>query len=70
MLTIDISPETEARLSVIAENSGKTRDDCARELIEEHIDDFEDRLIAESRLRNRRPALSGAQVRRELGLED
>jgi predicted DNA-binding protein len=56
-------------LSDLAKRFGQTEDKCARELIEEHIDDLEDRYRAESRLKEQQPALTIQQVRNELGLE-
>jgi predicted DNA-binding protein len=64
-----LDPELERRLSDLAKRSGQTEDECARELIEEHIDDLEDRYRAESRLKEQQPALTIQQVRKELGLE-
>ncbi len=69
MLSIQLNPEIEKRLSELAKRTGRTKDDCARELIEEHIDDLEDRYVAELRLRNRQPSLTSQQVRKDLGLE-
>jgi predicted DNA-binding protein len=43
MLSIQLDPETERRLSELAKRTGRSEDDCARELIEGHIDDLEDR---------------------------
>jgi RHH-type rel operon transcriptional repressor/antitoxin RelB len=69
MLSIQPDPETEKRLSELARRSGRSEDDCARELIDEHIDDLEDRYVAELRLKNRQPAITGQQVRKDLRLE-
>ena len=69
MLSIQLDPEIERRLSELAKRTGQTKDACARELIEKHIDDLEDRYVAESRLKNRQPSLSSQQVRKDLGLE-
>jgi predicted DNA-binding protein len=55
MLSIQLDPETEKRLSELARRTGRSEDDCACELIEEHIDDLEDRYVAELRLRKRQP---------------
>ena len=49
--------------------TGRTKSFYARALIEEHLEDLEDRYIAEARLENRLPSLTSRQVRKELGLE-
>ena len=69
MLSIQLDPEIERRLSDLAKRTGQSEDACARELIEEHIDDLEDRYAAELRLTERQPSLTGEQVRKDLGLE-
>jgi RHH-type rel operon transcriptional repressor/antitoxin RelB len=69
MLSINLDPEIERRLAALAKSTGQSEDACARELIEEHIDDFEDRYLAESRLKDRQPGLTSRQVRKYLGLE-
>jgi RHH-type rel operon transcriptional repressor/antitoxin RelB len=69
MLSIQLDPETEKRLLALAKRTGQTERACARELIEEHIDDLEDRYKAELRLEERRPSLTSQQVRKDLGLE-
>ncbi len=69
MLSIQLDPEIEKRLSAFARLTGRSEDLCARELIEEHIDDLEDRYLAESRLKDRKAPLSSRQVREDLGLE-
>ena len=67
MLSIQLDPEIERRLSELAKRSGKTEADYARELIE---DDIEDIYTAEARLADPQPSLSLDQVRKELGLDD
>jgi RHH-type transcriptional regulator, rel operon repressor / antitoxin RelB len=69
MLSIQLDPETEKRLLALAKRTGQSESACARELIEEHIDDLEDRYKAELRLEERRPSLTSQQVRKDLGLE-
>ena len=70
MITILLEPETERRLCELAERTGRTQSDYARELIEGSIDDLEDRCLAEERLALGRPPLSSKEVRESLGLED
>ena len=70
MLSIRLDPEIERRLTALAKQTGRTKTYYARELIEEHLDDLEDRYCAEARLEKRRPSLTTEQVRKELGLDD
>jgi predicted DNA-binding protein len=49
--------------------TGRTKSFYARALIEENLEDLEDRYIAEARLEKRRPTLTSSQVRKALGLE-
>ncbi len=70
MLSIQLDPETERRLAVLARRTGRSEDTCVRELIEQNIEDLEDRYLAESRLENRREPLTSMQVRKDLALDD
>ncbi len=70
MLSIRLDPDIERRLSELAQRTGRTKSYYARELIEDNIEDLEDRYLAEARLEKRRPALTSRQVRKELGLDD
>ena len=70
MISVQLDPETESRLLALAQKTGRTQADCARELIEGNLEDLEDRYMAEARLQRREPSLSSAQVRKELGLDD
>jgi RHH-type rel operon transcriptional repressor/antitoxin RelB len=70
MLSIRLDPEIERRLSELAQRTGRTKSYYARELIEDNIEDLEDRYLAEARLEKRRPALTSQQVRKKLGLDD
>lgn len=70
MLSIRLKPSLERRLSRLARQTGRTKTFYAAKLIEENIDDLEDRYLAEARLENRGKRYSAAQVRRQLGLDD
>ena len=70
MLSIRLDPDVERRLSELAQRTGRTKSYYARELIEGHLEDLEDRYLAEARLEKRRPPLSSRQVRKQLGLDD
>ncbi len=69
MLSIQLDPDLERRLSELAQRTGQAVNDVARALIEESLEDLEDRDLAEARLEKRRPPLTGQHVRKELGLE-
>jgi RHH-type rel operon transcriptional repressor/antitoxin RelB len=70
MLSIRLDPEIERRLSELAQRTGRTKSYYVRELIEENLEDLEDRYLAEARLEKRRPPLTSRQVRKELGLDE
>ena len=70
MTSVRLSTELEARLERLATLTGRTKTFYIRQLIEEHIDELEDRYIAEHRLENPDERLTSQQVRQELGLED
>ncbi|HYT20813.1 MAG TPA: type II toxin-antitoxin system RelE/ParE family toxin [Candidatus Polarisedimenticolia bacterium] len=56
MLSIRLKPALERRLSRLARQTGRTKTFYATELIEENIEDLEDRYLAEARLENRASA--------------
>jgi RHH-type rel operon transcriptional repressor/antitoxin RelB len=66
--SLRLNPDVERRLDALARMTGRTKSFYARALIEAHLEDLEDRYIAEARLEKRRPALTSRQVRKELGL--
>lgn len=69
MLSLRLDPNVERRLDELARKTGRTKSFYIRELIEENLEDLEDRYIAEARLEKRGPTLTSRQVRKELGLE-
>jgi len=64
--------ETCARtaLARLARQTGRTKTFYATKLIEENIEDLEDRYLAEARLENRGKRYSTTQARRQLGLDN
>lgn len=72
MLAIRLDPETERRLTELAEKTGRTKTYYARAAIEEYIGDLEDYFLAEERMKNFDPAdaIPLSQVKAELGLDD
>jgi len=69
-LTIDIPHEIEDRLKAEAQASGVPLAEFVRDFILDHYQDEEDRRIAAARLDDPRPPLSGAQLRKTLGLDN
>lgn len=70
MLSIRLKPALERRLSRLARQTGRTKTFYATKLIEENIEDLEDRYLAEARLEKRGKGYSATEVRRQLGLDD
>ena len=70
MLSIRLKPALDRRLSRLARQTGRTKTFYATKLIEENIEDLEDRYLAEARLEKRSKSYSSAQVRSKLGLEN
>jgi RHH-type rel operon transcriptional repressor/antitoxin RelB len=70
VLSIRLKPSSEKRLSRLAKETGRTKTFYASKLIEENLEDLEDRYLAEARLEKRGKVYTDAQVRRELGLDD
>jgi RHH-type rel operon transcriptional repressor/antitoxin RelB len=69
MLSLRLDPDIERRLDALAKRTGRTKSFYARELIVEHLEDLEDRYIAEARLEKRRTPLTSSQVRKALGID-
>ncbi len=70
MASLRLNKELENRLDHLAQTTGRTKTFYIRQLIEDHIDELEDRYIAESRLENPADRLTGKKIRQELGLEN
>jgi RHH-type transcriptional regulator, rel operon repressor / antitoxin RelB len=70
VLSIRLKPQLEERLSRLARQTGRTKTFYATQLIEENLEDLEDRYLAEARLEKRGKTRTSAQVRRQLGLGD
>jgi RHH-type rel operon transcriptional repressor/antitoxin RelB len=70
MLSIRLKPAMERRLSRLARQTGRTKTFYATKLIEENIEDLEDRYLAEARLEKRGKTYSSGEVRKQLGLGD
>ena len=70
MISIELDPEIEQRLTELAKRTGKTEAELAREIVKYGMEDLEDISIAEARLANPMPSLTSEQVRKALGLKD
>ena len=68
MLAIRLPETIEERLSVLANETGRTKTALAREAILEYIDDLEDYYLAEARARQNRKTIPLAEVERKFGL--
>lgn len=68
MASLRLNKEPETGLDHLAETTGRTKTFYIRQLIEDHIDELEDRSIAESGLENPAGRLTGKKMRQELGL--
>ena len=70
MLSIRLKRDIEKRLNRLAKETGRTKTFYASKLIEENLEDMEDRYLAEARLEKRGKTYNSAQVRSQLGLDD
>lgn len=72
MLALRLPPDLEARLTELAEKTGRTKSFYARAAIAEYIEDLEDYFLAEERMKTFKPAdaIPLDQVMKNLGLDD
>jgi RHH-type rel operon transcriptional repressor/antitoxin RelB len=70
MASLRLDKELENRLDHLAKMTGRTKTFYIRQLIEQHIDELEDRYIAESRLENPADRLTSKEMRQNLGLDN
>lgn len=68
MLAIRLDPEIEARLTRLAEKTGRTKTFYAREAIEEHLEDLEDVYLAKESIKKGGRTYTSEEIKRELGL--
>ena len=69
-VTIDIPKEIEARLLSEAQASGVPFGQLVKEVLLDHFEETEDRLVAESRLEDRQASITEHQLRTNLRLDD
>ena len=70
MLAIRLPEALEERLARLAQATGMTKTSLARKAIQEHLDDLEDLLLAQTRARRNRKTIPMEELERELGLAD
>ncbi len=70
MASLRLGEELESRLDHLASSTGRTKTFYIRQLIEEHIDELEDRYISEQRLENPAKRLGNQEMRQKLGLDN
>lgn len=70
MASIRLKKELENRLDHLAEVTGRTKTFYILQLIEDHIDELEDRYISEHRLETPGERITSQEMRAELGLDD
>ncbi len=70
MTSIRLDKDLDSRLTRLATLTGRTKSFYIRRLIEDHIDELEDRFIAEHRLENPAERMTSRDMRRDLGLDD
>jgi RHH-type transcriptional regulator, rel operon repressor / antitoxin RelB len=69
-VTLQIPKEIEDRLESVAQRTGRSKDECAREAIAEFVESEEDYLVAVERLKQNHPGIPLEEVERRLGLAD
>ena len=70
MLGVRLDKDTEERLDILCQKTGRTKSYYAKKAIKEFIEDREDYLLAVARLEEDNPRIPFEQVRKELGLDD
>jgi len=68
MLNVRLDPETDAALSRLARETGRTKSSYARQAIEAFLEDRADYLLAVNALEREESSIAAADLRRELGL--
>ena len=69
MLAIKLPPDVEQRLNMVAERTGRSQSEHAREAIVRYLEDLEDELIALQRLEEPERRWTLDDLERELDLE-
>jgi RHH-type rel operon transcriptional repressor/antitoxin RelB len=69
-ISVRFEDDIEQRLTRLAKLTGRTKTYYIRQAVQEKLDDFEDRYIAEHRLEHPTERVSLEEVRRTLALDD
>jgi len=70
MASISLNPELEAKLTRLAEDTGRSFDEVVREALAEYVEEYEDGERALEILRRKEPTIPLDEVKRRVGLED
>jgi RHH-type rel operon transcriptional repressor/antitoxin RelB len=70
MFAIRLPEQLEERLESLAKRTGRTKTFYAKKAIEQIVEDMEDYLFAEKRLRENNPSATLSEVGKRLGLDD
>ncbi|MFH1903558.1 MAG: TraY domain-containing protein [Candidatus Omnitrophota bacterium] len=70
MVMVRLPKEIETRLTMLAQQTGRTKTFYVREAILEHLDDLEDYYFAVSRLEENLPSISLKEMESRLGLDN
>ena len=68
MLTVRLDPETDARLSELASETGMSKSHYVREALNAYLEDRADYLLAVAEIEKGETAVPLGKVRRELGI--
>lgn len=69
MLSVRLSKEMEDRLARVAHKTGRSKSFCARQAIEEKIEEMEDLAVAIERLEHPKKTTSLSDLAKELHVE-
>ena len=70
MLAVRLPKEIDIRLTMLAQQTGRTKTFYVREAILEYLDDLEDYYLAASRLEENLPGISLKEMEHRLGLDN
>jgi len=66
---VQISQELDERFSVLAQNTGRNKNVIINQALSEYLEDYEDLLIAQSRLEKGGKEIPFREMEKELGLD-
>ena len=69
MVGVRLDRQTEERLEALAEQTGRSKSYYVREALQAYLEEYEDYLVALSRLEKRGPRVSLEALEEELGLD-